>query len=165
MLFKSSPNGVHHSSIKKGEQRIWQHLTLNSIVGKTTLSNRFVFEEHFKDIINTNVTPNVIDGTSYAQRFRYRILVSFNTFKLNNNNYILGKVSNELRIRFKSGLSHPDYDQNNFGAYLGYKLLYNSKAWIGYGRDYFKVNSDRFVSYYILHFAMSYDFDLTKKNS
>ncbi len=164
MLFKSYPNGVNHASIKKDEQRIWQHLTLNSRLGKTTLSNRFVFEERFKDIIVSTITPNILEGTSYAQRFRYRIQLSFNVFKLKNNNYILGKVSNEIRIRFKTGLTQPGYDQNNFGAYLGCKLFENSKFWVGYGRDFYKINTDLFLSNDILHFAMSYDFDLSKKN-
>jgi len=162
-FFRGYPNGVTHASITKDETRFWQHITLKSSVGKTSFFNRFVFESRFKDVINTEVTPNVIDGTAYAQRFRYRLLAAFNLFKLKNNNYILGKVSNELRIKFKTGLSQPDFDQNNLYAYIGYKLVDNSKVWIGYGRNYFKKSEGKYLSEDILHVALSYDFDISKK--
>ena len=163
VLFNSHPNGVNPASIKKGEERIWQHITFNSNLGKSKLSNRFVFEERFKDVINKNVQPNKIDGSTYAQRFRYRLLLSFNTFKLNNGKFLLAKISNEIRIRFGTGLSQPDFDQNNFGAYLGFKLLENSKIWLGYGRDYYKSNAAKFISNDILHLGLSYDINLIKK--
>ena len=163
MFFRAYPNGVVHASITKGETRFWQHITLNSSVGKTNFFNRFIFESRFKDVINTEVTPNVIEGTTYAQRFRYRLLATFNLFKLKNNNYILGKVSNEVRIGFKTGLSQPGFDQNNFYTYLGYKLFDNSKAWIGYGRNYFKKSEGTYLSEDILQVALSYDFDVSKK--
>ena len=163
LLFKSYPYGSYHASIKKGENRIRQHITVSEIIGKVKLSNRFLFEERFKDNINKKVTPNIIDGTTYAQRFRYRLTASFNLFKLKNNQHLLGKISNEIRIRFNSGLSQPDFDQNNLYAYVGYKLLNNSKIWLGYGRDYYKINSTSFITTNILQVAFSYDFDLTKK--
>lgn len=93
MFLRLFPNGVNHSSIKKNESRFWQHITLNMATKKIKFYNRFIFEARFKDIINTKVTPNVIDGSYYAQRFRYRILSTFNLFKLKNNKYILGKIS------------------------------------------------------------------------
>lgn len=163
MFLRLFPNGVNHSSIKKNESRFWQHITLNMATKKIKFYNRFIFEARFKDIINTKVTPNVIDGSYYAQRFRYRILSTFNLFKLKNNKYILGKISNEVRIKFKTGLSHPDFDQNNIYAYLGYQLLENSKVWIGFGRNYFRINSEKYTKEAILQLGLSYDFDLTKK--
>lgn len=164
MSYTSYPNGAFHPAIKKHENRLWQHLTVSSTVGKLKLKNRFIFEERFKDIVDTNEIPAIIDGTSYAQRFRYRILTSFKIIKLKDQHYIFGKISNEIRIRFKTGLSQPKFDQNNFYLYLGYKLQENSKFWVGYGRDHYKVDSSKFVATTILHVAISYDFDLTKKN-
>ena len=61
-------------------------------------------------------------------------------------------------------MSQPTFDQNNFYLYLGYKLQENAKFWVGYGRDYYKVDSSKFIATTILHVAISYDFDLTKKN-
>lgn len=160
---KFHPYGVKHAPIKKDEHRIWQHITIKSSINKLKLSNRFMFEERFKDVINTSTTPNFIDGTSYAQRFRYRIQTYFNVFQLKNKKMILGKVSNEIRVKFNTGLSEPGFDQNNFEALLGYNLFKTSKLWIGYGRDYFKYGNDKFKRNNKLHIAMNYDFDLRSK--
>jgi hypothetical protein len=161
--FNSFPNGVWHASIKKKENRIWEHLTLTTKLGKTALSNRFVFEQRFKDIVNTAASPNVHDGHSYAQRFRYRLLTSFKLVELSDTNNLWAKISNEVRIRFNTGLSQPDFDQNNFYVYLGIDLIKNSKFWVGYGRDYKKVRGELFIAHDIIHVAVSYDFDLTQE--
>ncbi|NLP58494.1 DUF2490 domain-containing protein [Lutibacter sp. B1] len=163
MLYKYYAHGASHASITRDENRWWQHITVNSKVGNTTFNNRLMFEERTLDLINKDVTPNKIEGSKYFQRLRYRLQVTFNLFKLKNEQYILGKLSNEIRIRFTTGLNEPDFDQNNFEALLGYKLLDNSKIWLGYGRYYFKSNPEKFVSNNILHVTLSYDFDLTKK--
>ena len=163
LLFKSYPNGVCHASILKNENRLWQQITQSTVVGKANLSNRFIFEQRFKDIVNSAVTPNIIEGTAYEQRFRYKVSLALKLFKLSNTHYLLGKISNEVRVRFKTGLSQPDFDQNNLYAYLGCQFLKNAKVWVGYGRDYYKVNANKFVQNNIAHFAMSYDIDLRKK--
>lgn len=161
--FTSFPYGSNSPSIRKHENRLWQHVTVKSKVGNLKFLNRFVFEERFKETINTNITPNIIDGTLYSQRFRYRVMTTFNLFKLNNDTAILGRVSNELRIRFKSGISQPDFDQDNFYLFLGCPILNNTTFWLGYGRDYYKVNSNLFISNNILHVALNYNLKLTKK--
>jgi hypothetical protein len=160
--FDSFPNGAYHASIKKNETRVWQYFTYHTFLGKSSFNHRFLFEERFKDVIDETQTPHVINSTSYAQRFRYRATMAFNLFRLKSEKFMLGKISNELRIRFKNGLSLSDFDQNNFGTYLGYQLYDNSKLWLGYGRDIAKVNSDLFVSYHLLHLTWTYDFNLKK---
>ena len=162
--FDSFANGENHASIKKNEMRVWQHFTYNTLLGNTIFNNRFVFEERFKDVIDKTQNPNIINGTSYAQRFRYRVTIAFNLFSLKNEKFILGKVSNELRIRFKNGLSESEFDQNNFGTYIGYKLYNRSELWLGYGRDFAKVNSNLFLSYHLLHVSWAYNFDFNKSN-
>ncbi len=162
--YTSFPYGALHPSIKKKENRFFQNITLNSNVGKVKISNWLQFEERNIDLINSNVTPNVIEGDKYVNRIRYRIQASTNLLKLKNETFIMGKLSNEIRIRFAGGgISTPDFDQNNFAALLGYKLLPNSSVWIGYGRYYYRKNSELYISNNILHVNLSYDIDLTKK--
>ena len=164
LFYKYFPNGASHSSIHKNENRYFQDINLSSVVGKFSVSNRLMFEERVIELINTDVTPNVIDGDKYVNRFRYRLQVTTNLLKLKNEKYIMGKLSNEVRIRFAGGgIGEPDFDQNNFEALLGYKLLSNSVIWMGYGKYYFKSNSTQYVSENILHVTLSYDFDLAKK--
>ncbi len=157
-------NGVSHASIKKDESRFFQDLVVNSKLKIFKISNRFRFEERVIDVINTSVTPNIIDGSKYVNRFRYRVQATTNLFKLKNEKYILGKLSNEIRIRFAGGgINEPNFDQNNFAALIGYKLLPNSTIWMGYGRYYFKKNAALYISNNILHLNLSYNFDLTKR--
>lgn len=164
LFFKYFPNGVSHSSIHKNENRFFQDISLTSQVGKFKISNRLRFEERVIEVINTNVTPNIIDGDKYVNRFRYRIQATKNIFKLKNEKYIMGKLSNEIRIRFENGITEADFDQNNFEALLGYNLTNNSTIWTGYGRYYFRKNSTKYVSNNILHVTLNYNFDISNKN-
>lgn len=138
------------------ETRFWQHVSLFSSLGKVKMSQRFMFEERFK--VNWN------DEDSYANRFRYRINFDFNLFKFKNNKYLLGQVSEELRIRFGGGgVSDPTFDQNNFVASVGYKLLPNSKLYVGYGRNYYNAGNDVYWGDHTFNTVFSYNFDFIKK--
>ncbi len=163
MLYKYYSEGVSRPSIQKDENRFFQHITVNSLVGKVKWNQRFMFEERVIELIDTEATPNIISGTKYANRFRYRVQATFNMHKLKNNKYIMGKLSNEIKIKFSNGISNPDFDQNIFTALLGYNLLTNSAIWLGYGKFYFKTNTTNFVSNNFLHVHLSYNFDLRKK--
>jgi len=163
MHYTYFPNGVLPSTIKKEETRFFQDLLVNSSLGNIKVNIRFRFEQRVIDLINTNVIPNIIDGNKHANRFRYRLQATTNLMKLKNETFIMGRLSNEIRIRFGTGISEPDFDQNNFAALLGYKLLPNSTIWMGYGRYYFRKNATLYKANNILHINLSYDFDLTKK--
>jgi len=162
LYFNYFPNGVSHSYLHKNEHRFWQSITLNSFLNNTKISHRFMFEERIIDRIKTIENSQVIDGTKYAQRFRYKMQITFNLFQLKNNKNLLGKVSNEFRIRFNTGISQPDFDQNNFSLLAGYQFLKDATFWIGYGNYYFKSNSQKFILNNILHCTLSTHFDLTK---
>lgn len=138
------------------ENRLWQHISLFSTLGKVKMNHRFMFEERFKTTLNSEKT--------YANRFRYRINFDFNILKLKNNKYLLGKLSEEIRIRFSEGISDPNFDQNNFVASLGYQLLDNSKLYLGYRHDYYNLGSGIYWSDNVFNVVYSYNFDFTKKN-
>lgn len=159
MLYRYFPNGKLQASITRDENRFFQHITLASQVGKFKLNNRLMFEERELEL----VAEGKISGTKKFNRLRYRFEATTNLFKLKNEKNIMGKLSNEIRIRFATGITNPDFDQNNFAVLLGYKLLKNSSIWAGYGRYYFKKNSSAFVSNDLLQITLSYDFDFTKK--
>jgi hypothetical protein len=136
------------------ENRFTQHITLYSTLGKAKMSQRFMFEERY-------LTKNNGDKF-YANRFRYRIRLDFNLVQFNNEKYLLGKVGDEIRIRFTEGVSDPTFDQNNFIALLGYPLLENSKLYIGYGRNYYNIGG--YWGDNILNIMFNYDFDFSKNN-
>jgi len=163
LFYRYYTEGALHASINRDENRLFQFIALNTKAGKFKISQRFMFEERVVDHINSNVSPNVIEGNTYVNRIRYRVQATTNLFKLKNEKYIMGKLSNEVRVRFRGGMAEPDFDQNNFEALLGYNVLSNSTIWVGYGRYYYKKNSTLYVLNNLLHVTLSYNFDITKK--
>ena len=163
IYYKGFPEGVSHAPIHWTENSLYQSVSVSSSVGKINLNQRFMFEERTIDLIDKNASPNVIDGNKHVNRFRYRLQASFKMFKLKNDKFLMGNLSNEIRVRFSDGVSNPDFDQNNFCALLGYKWLNNSSVWLGYGRYYYKLNSSKYVASNLLHLNLSYNIDLRKK--
>lgn len=137
------------------EHRAIEHITLLSKVGKVKMNQRFMFEQRWK--------TNLSHKTTYANRFRYRLNLDFNLMQLGNGKQLLGRLSEELRLRFKSGYNAPEFDQNNFMALVGYKLCDNSKIYAGYGRNLFKSGNGSYWGDHLLQVWFSYDFDLRKK--
>lgn len=137
------------------EHRAVEHITLLSKFGNIKMNQRFMFEQRWKTNLNHE--------TSYANRFRYRINLDAKLIPLSNNKYILGRLSEELRMRFKSGFNAPEFDQNNFMALLGYELLPNSKIYMGYGRNLYQSGNGSYWGDHLLHVWFNYDFDLRKK--
>lgn len=135
------------------ENRIWEAISYSSTLGKVKVNQRLMLEQRYFTRVN--------ETTAYRNRIRYRINLDFNLFKFKNDKYLLGKVSEEIRIRSKSGFSEPQFDQNNFGVFLGYKLLDNSKIYVGYQRDYYQIPD--YWGDNLLHIMFSYNFDFTKR--
>ncbi|SNR67330.1 DUF2490 domain-containing protein [Lutibacter flavus] len=79
---RSFPEGVSAPSIHKNENRFFQHLTIRSTLGKFKLSQWFCFEERVIELINLSVSPNVIDGDKYVNRFRYRLQATPSNYQL-----------------------------------------------------------------------------------
>jgi hypothetical protein len=152
MYLNFHQEGIREPSVDY-ENRVWEAVSLSSTFGKIKMNQRLMFEQRNFSKINGT--------TAYSNRFRYRINLDFNLFKLKNDKYILGKISEELRIRTGSGINEPEFDQNNFGLFLGYKLLDNSKVYVGYQRDYYKIPD--YWGDHLLHIMVTYDFDFTKK--
>ncbi len=146
--------GIRNPSLDN-EDRIFQQMALSSSYWNVKIGQRFRFEERFKTKLD--------NSSSYANRFRYRINLDFNLVRLTNGKHLLGKVSEELRVRFGSGLNNPEFDQNNFSALLGYSLFNNSKLYVGYGRDFYKKGESDYWGDHLLHVVVNYNFDFSKK--
>jgi len=152
MYLNFNEEGIRIPAVKH-ENRIWEAVSFSSSLGKIKVNQRFMLEQRYL---------TKLDGSQiYQNRFRYRINLDFNLFKLKNDKYILGKISEEIRIRSKSGFNEPQFDQNNFGVFLGYQLLDNSKIYAGYQRNYYKIPD--YWGDHLLHVMFTYDFDFTKK--
>lgn len=152
MYLNFNEKGIRIPAVKY-ENRIWEAVSFSSSFAKIKVNQRFMLEQRYL---------KKLDGSQiYQNRFRYRINLDFNLFKLKNDKYILGKISEEIRIRSKHGFNEPAFDQNNFGVFLGYQLLDNSKIYAGYQRNYYKIPD--YWGDNLLHVIFTYDFDFTKK--
>lgn len=136
------------------ENRLFQQLSFASDLGKLKFGHRIRMEQRFKTKLD--------HSSSFANRFRYRLNTNFNILKLTDTKYLLARVSNELRIRFGSGLKEPEFDQNNFAALLGYALSNNSKFYVGYGRNLYKSGTSDYWGDHLLKVILHYDIDFTK---
>lgn len=159
MWYRYHTYGISHASITRDENRFYQHLNFSNKIGNIKISNRLRFEQRYLELIDKSLTPNVISGKKYMQRIRYRLQATFNLFKITKKEHLLGRLSNEIRIRLGAGFNNPDFDQNNFAALVGYRPNKNSTIWMGYGRYYFKKKSNLFVSNNIMHVTLNYNFD------
>jgi len=152
MYLNFSQEGIRIPSVDY-ENRLYEAVSFSSIFGKIKMNQRFMLEQRYLTKLN--------GSELYQNRFRYRINLDFNIAKFKNGKHLLGKVTEELRIRFASGFDEPQFDQNNFGVFLGYKLLDNSKIYAGYQRNYYNLGD--YWGDHLLHLMFTYDFDFTKK--
>lgn len=152
MYLNFSQEGIRIPSVDY-ENRLYEAVSFSSTFGKIKMSQRFMLEQRYLKKLN--------GSELYQNRFRYRINIDFNIAKFKNGKHLLGKVSEELRLRFASGFDEPQFDQNNFGVFLGYKLLDNSKIYAGYQRNYYNLGD--YWGDHLLHLMFTYDFDFTKQ--
>lgn len=152
MYVNFSQQGIREPSLDY-EHRVFQHVTFFNTYGKIRANQRFMFEERFKTKLDGNKV--------YSNRFRFRFNLDFNLISFKNNHNLVGRVSEEIRIRFSSGISDPQFDQNNFAALIGYNFFPDSKFYLGYGRDYYKGTD--YWGDHLLHVALIYNVNLAKK--
>lgn len=138
------------------EDRLFQQVSVSSTLNWASLGHRFRIEERFK--------AGLDGSSSYANRFRYRLLVDFNIIRIKNG-YLTGRIYDEVRIGFGSGLKEPKFDQNNFAALLGYSLSKNSKVYMGYGRNTYKSKSSGSWGDHLLHIKLHHNLNIIGKNS
>ncbi|MCB0697400.1 MAG: DUF2490 domain-containing protein [Chitinophagaceae bacterium] len=83
---RSWPYVPYSQPIPRNEHNIWEQVMLKSNIGKVTLQHRFRFEQRWIGHIEAPASPadeHYINGTDYANRFRYRFIVSFDILKIN----------------------------------------------------------------------------------
>lgn len=134
-------------SIRKNENRFFQDFLFISSNEYFKTSNRFRFEQRKIEKLENNK----VMGYKKANRMRYRFELSKKLFTLKNEKDIIGKFSNEIRIRFQEGLTAPEFDQNNFALLIGTSITQNGKVWLGYGNYFFKKSENEYLQNHLLH--------------
>lgn len=131
------------------EYRGQQDITWKQAVDNITFYQRFQLEERF--IHNAN-KQELLSGTTFSWRFRYRIQGDF-TFWKKENQFLKAVVSDELMINFGKTIIKNTFDQNriygavqfgvnkNFAVELGYLNSFQQRT---NGVDYFNRDIIRF---------------------
>ena len=147
-----SQTGIRPPSLNY-EDRLFQQVQLTHGNGKVKFGHRFRLEERFKTALD--------QSSSYANRYRYRFSADFNIVRFSNGTHFIGRIYDELRIGFGSGLREPKFDQNYFAALVGYALNKHSKLYLGYGRNVYRSSVSGHWGDHLLHVKFHYNIDLT----
>lgn len=142
--------------INANEHNIWEQVALSHEEGKYGFNHRFRFEQRFIDNIISQTNGGFsIDGTNYANRFRYRFTVSRPIFKLSEDKSVSIKFFDEIFLSLDDGLEPIDLNQNWF--YLGFSAPINKTITMGLGYHHIGLTNGNevFVSDEILATSIS----------
>lgn len=137
------------------EIRTFQEITQSQTLGKRViLSHRFRLDERF---IRKNNGIELLEGSDFNFRFRYRPQLVINLSKLESKTQTNLKIADELMVNFGGEIVYNHFDQNrvyialekvlskNFSVEMGYLHWYQQRA---SGKDFFDRNIMRLT---ILH--------------
>jgi hypothetical protein len=137
------------------EYRGQQDITWKQNIGKITLNQRFQLEERF--IHNAN-KEELLSGTTFSWRFRYRIQGDYTLCK-KENRFLKAIVSDEIMFNAGKKIIRNTFDQNRIYAALQYGISPSLAIELGYlnsfqqrasGVDYFNRDIIRFSIFHKL---------------
>lgn len=150
------------------EHRIFEMITLQDKIGRVNLSHRFMLEQRWVGRYS-NVDLQNEDEFPFLNRARYMLRIQVplkGTTVANKTPYIA--AYNEIFIGFGKNVGENIFDQNRFGALLGYKFNSNVQLEGGYlsqivqlGREVDNKNVFQYNNGFIASLLLN--FDLTKK--
>lgn len=91
------------------EHNLWQQVALNHEIGLMNFNHRLRVEERFIDAIVERGGQELIDGSNYQTRLRYRLTASIDVLKNPNISIV---AYDELFLNFNSGILPDTVDQN-----------------------------------------------------
>jgi hypothetical protein len=159
----STPYEPYTQAISRNEHNIWEQAMLKSKVGNVTVQHRFRFEHRFVQTIKKeNLTEDYyLDGYTYSNRFRYRLIVMFDILKLNDKKHsIFFHGFDELWINQADNMMPTSYARNWIYTGLGYKFNRDFNIQLGHMRQQDKINDNTFISSSIIQLSVFKNFTL-----
>lgn len=165
---RSWPYAPYTQPIPRNEHNIWEQAFLRSKVGVVNIQHRFRFEHRFVDDIksvNSITGPEYyIDGTNFANRFRYRLIIGFDLLKVNNGKHaIFVNAFDELWINQADNLIFTSYARNWIYTGLGYRFNSECNIQLGHMRQNDNTGNNTFVSSSIIQLSFFQNFKLYGK--
>jgi len=110
---ETRPYGEYPLATTLPEHNVWEQVTLNQTLGRSTFSHRYRMEHRFQGNFEENAGGNTeVNGFNFSNRFRYRLTLKKPIFS----NYFI-HVFDELWINLDETLGQASYNQN--WIYLG----------------------------------------------
>lgn len=149
------PYGEYPLDISKPENNIWEQVTLKHEVNQLKIQHRYRLEQRWQGNITYNSTDDTydIDGTSYSNRFRYRLTMTQplgETFFVN--------IFDELWVKDGDNLKQVNFDRNWIYAGLGMNLSKDASVQLAYLHQYARNNDTRYERHHGLQVTGSVKF-------
>lgn len=149
--------------IARQENNLWEQVLVKYSVGKANFENRLRQENRWVQRIVYEDSAYRIDGTTYANRLRFRWTMRRDIVNFKNNRKLFFQGFDEIWINQNKNLMPVSFTRN--WLYLGLGFAFNKKMNIqmGYMDQVDKVGAASYIRAPIIQTTFVWNFDLTKK--
>ncbi len=161
------PYGEQPIATEVHEHRIWQQFVLQDNIGRLYFHHRYRLEQRFIENARLDATgARTVDGHSFRQRGRYRLLVSIPLSKKTmEDNTLFFSAYNEVFLGFGKGIQKNVLDQNRLYLALGWRFNKNANLQLGYLNHYvIKGDGAQKERNHTLQAGLTYNLDWRKGN-
>jgi len=163
---KTFPYGEQPIAHENNEHRIWQQAELKSSLERVEIFHRYRLEQRYiENWVNTSENTFELNGFSFRQRARYRLLcnVPLNKREMSDHTLFLS-VWDEIFVGFGKGIAKNVVDQNRLYAGLGWRFNAACNVQLGYLNQYIiKKDGIHAERNHTLQASMTYNLDWRKK--
>lgn len=151
-FINAQPFEPYSAPIARNENNIWEQILLKQDLGKVNIQHRFRQEHRWTDRIVTDSLGSTLEGTSFSNRFRYRLTVKRDIFKK-----VFVQVFDEIWInQTKSGLPR-NFARNWLYAGLGYSFSDDFNVQLGYMHQFDRVAENSYIATPIIQTTIVYN--------
>jgi hypothetical protein len=163
---KTFPYGEQPIVHENNEHRIWQQAELKSAFARAEIFHRYRLEQRYiENWVNTSENTFELNGFSFRQRARYRLLcnVPLNKREMSDHTLFLS-IWDEIFVGFGKGIAKNVVDQNRLHAGLGWRFNAACNIQLGYLNQYIiKKDGIHAERNHTLQASMTYNLDWREK--
>ncbi len=120
----------YRNTVNFNENNIWEQFELTQTSFNSKFKHHFRFEQRFiQQVIDTT---NIVSGTKFNMRFRYRFTWIIPLFKLTESKKITFTFFDEIWLNTQKGIVPRSLNQNWFYIGLGFPIFKKMSIGIGY---------------------------------
>ena len=155
-LLLNEPNLPYVTTINTKEHNVWEQILLKNHISKINIQHRIRQEHRWNDAIENNT----ISGTTFSNRFRYRLTANTPIVHLKNNHEIFAQVFDEIWVAQTNNLMPSAFKRNWFYAGVGYKFNAKANIQLGYMNQWDAAAANSFINTHIIQTTFVKNFNL-----